>query len=309
MRPVTVLCILVLAAALPAHAQDQSLQHMQRCTELLERLNAHEGVNRGETPPLLWEDMVFTGRIYLSLCRDQMDYGPGGLAGRARTEATILNDIGVSLHNLGKYDDAIPVLQRCVSVNPDAAPCWTNMGLSFVELNKLEEARDSFRRAVAIGGYDVPNAAAVEVAKKQLAALGTVPPSSGAASGQGVAPSPVGTFVAEKQSVLAKVADPRKAWLLRCFRESRRCEHIEASVLDVGLVDIWPFEYAILGWDANGIVAQNDSATCVTARLVVNFAHKSVTLFTSPKKLKIATSVCRAASSETIELMRNGDAK
>jgi tetratricopeptide (TPR) repeat protein len=89
----------------------------------------------------------------------------------AKDEAIALDDISIGLNNLKEYEDALPLTRRCLAIKPDAAYCFTDMGVSYEGLGHLQDARQSYRNAIAIGGYDVANAGAIELAKKRLAAL------------------------------------------------------------------------------------------------------------------------------------------
>jgi S1-C subfamily serine protease len=84
-------------------------------------------------------------------------------------EAAALADIAIGLNQQGKFDDAIPVLGRCVTVKPDAAFCYVELGQGLEGLGRPLDARKAYERAVSIGGYDQLNASAIGFAKRRLA--------------------------------------------------------------------------------------------------------------------------------------------
>lgn len=133
----------------------QDIGHSEACTSLV---NQQTSALKSEQ----WEHLISAAREYLSNCKDGMD---------ARSEADALDMIMIGLNEQGRYEDALPLSRRCLSVKPDAAYCFTDMGMSYEGLGQLQDARQSYRNAIAIGGYDVVNAAAIELAKKRLAAL------------------------------------------------------------------------------------------------------------------------------------------
>lgn len=113
-----------------------------------------------------YEQLIAAARGFLTYCTGQIN---------EQEEATTLWKISVSLDQLGKYEDALPLTRRCAAIKPDAAYCFTEMGRSFEGLGRQQDAIESYRRAIAIGGYDKLNAASIEVAKSRLAALGSTP--------------------------------------------------------------------------------------------------------------------------------------
>jgi S1-C subfamily serine protease len=72
------------------------------------------------------------------------------------------------LFELDQADDAIPVLQRCVTTDPDFAACWEKLGEVSVSLGRKSEAKGFFKKAIEVGGIDEANAAAIDSAKQSL---------------------------------------------------------------------------------------------------------------------------------------------
>jgi len=110
-----------------------------------------------------WVLLVSLGRQYIGNCLD--------VYRDVKDEATTLDFIGIGLNNQGKFDDAIPVLGRCVTVKPDAAYCYADLGAALEGLGRLVDARKAFERAISIGGYDQVNANAIGFAQRELAAI------------------------------------------------------------------------------------------------------------------------------------------
>jgi len=67
-----------------------------------------------------------------------------------KMEVSALWSIAVGFNGQGKFEEALPVLERCVTVKPDAADCY--VGESFEGLGRLVEARKAYERAISIGG-------------------------------------------------------------------------------------------------------------------------------------------------------------
>lgn len=127
-------------------------------------------------------------------------------------------------------------------------------------------------------------------------------------------PYPVPHFIVDDRLGFVDVEGGERLhpFLLTCHRRPGECQLIEADYVGVkgekGFVHIGlPFTYTILRWDADGIVAQNDEAICITDRLVITFAEKSAVLVKSPKKLppqtpQLSKQWCEGMKSETIRL-------
>lgn len=137
----------------------QEVRHIEACNSL--RSEQASAIDSRQ-----WERLIAAAREFLSYCKDRMD---------TEDEASALDSISIGLNGLEKYEDALPLLRRCLAVKPDAAYCFTDMGESYEGLGLMEDARKSYRSAIAIGGYDVVNAAAIKLAKARLAALDTLP--------------------------------------------------------------------------------------------------------------------------------------
>jgi tetratricopeptide (TPR) repeat protein len=57
---------------------------------------------------------------------------------------------GVTLDNLGRYEEAIASCDRAISINPDDHLAWNNRGISLSRLGRYEEAITSCDRAISI---------------------------------------------------------------------------------------------------------------------------------------------------------------
>lgn len=155
-----ILCAAILLVcvswAMPPVALAQSDQHMAECTA---NAKSQSEAMRQDQPVL----MVSSTRWLLTNCRD--------LIRGADDEASVLSELGDGLTEQGNFEDAIPILQRCVTIKPDAAYCFTSLGWAFQGLGRFADARTAYERAISIGGYDQVNAAAIGMARRALAAL------------------------------------------------------------------------------------------------------------------------------------------
>ncbi len=85
-----------------------------------------------------------------------------------RAQASSLELIGSILVEQDQSDDAIPVLQRCATINPDYAACWEKLGEASASLGRTSEAKGFFKKAIEVGGFDEMNVAAINRAKHSL---------------------------------------------------------------------------------------------------------------------------------------------
>jgi len=157
MLVVQVLLIFSSWLAVPATASGQSIAEVvqrRACTKNVEtRTSAMERHQ--------WEILVSSARDFIANCL--------ALDNDHRGEADALADIGNGQIEQGKFDDAVPVLQRCVAIKPDAAYCFASLGEAFLGVGRIEDARSAYEQAISIGGIDTPNASAIKLAKARLA--------------------------------------------------------------------------------------------------------------------------------------------
>jgi S1-C subfamily serine protease len=143
----------------PSTASGQSYAEMVRMNDCISNMNARSDALSHQQ----WALLVSLGRQFIGHCLD--------LYGDNKVEATALDGIGVGLYQQGKFDEAIPLLERCVTVKPDAAYCYVDLGAALEGLGRLVDARKTFERAISIGGYDQVNASAIGFAQRELAAI------------------------------------------------------------------------------------------------------------------------------------------
>jgi S1-C subfamily serine protease len=139
----------------PVAASGQSSQHLEDCTRLMK---AQTSASQSKQ----WQLLVSASRSFLTNCRDLFD---------EHSEEIALYYIGVGLSGQGNFEDAVPVLVRCVTIKPDAAGCFLRLGEALEELGKTEDARKAYQQAISIGGYDDLSAAAIASARRDLATL------------------------------------------------------------------------------------------------------------------------------------------
>jgi tetratricopeptide (TPR) repeat protein len=72
-------------------------------------------------------------------------YSPNG--------AEIHNNLGLTLHYLGKSDQALGILEEGVAIDPDNQRIWLTIGYVSRELGKTAQAREALTNAIE-GGVD-----------------------------------------------------------------------------------------------------------------------------------------------------------
>jgi tetratricopeptide (TPR) repeat protein len=66
--------------------------------------------------------------------------------------ASFLNDSGIALTEANRPNDAIPLFQRALSIEPENPLLWLNLGIALQHTGEYEEAIGSFHRALSIDG-------------------------------------------------------------------------------------------------------------------------------------------------------------
>ena len=57
------------------------------------------------------------------------------------------NNKGLSLANLGRYEEAITSYDKVIEINPNNANAWYNRGTALDNLGRYEEAQNCFEKA------------------------------------------------------------------------------------------------------------------------------------------------------------------
>ena len=157
--------VLFACALVPSPRGAQMTQHETECAAM--SLTVGDAINKQQ-----WDTVAALERRYLSLCEDIMD---------TKTTAITLSILSESLTQLGlsklfsdaqaarsSFEDALPIAQHCAAVKPDGAYCYLEMGRALMGLHRYQEEAEALRKAIAVGGYDEENAAAVNWAKEML---------------------------------------------------------------------------------------------------------------------------------------------
>jgi len=108
-----------------------------------------------------WEKVVETGRQYLGGCPNVTK----------STETSVLAEVAQGLKDLDQPEDAVPILRRCVSLDPDKSPCWEEFGETELRLCRFADAKAAFRRVIEIGGFTELNSVIVSNSKRWLSDL------------------------------------------------------------------------------------------------------------------------------------------
>ena len=64
--------------------------------------------------------------------------------------AEAFNNMGVSLQNLAKFTEAIEAFKKALSIKFDYAEAFNNMGVSFQNLDKFTEAIEAYQKAISL---------------------------------------------------------------------------------------------------------------------------------------------------------------
>lgn len=93
--------------------------------------------------------------------RRLLDLGPG--------TADTHNNLGLTLHYLGRSDEALAALHDGIALDPDHQRIWLTLGFVNAQLGNFEPARHALTRATQVGG----DAAIVRSAQEMLSNLPT----------------------------------------------------------------------------------------------------------------------------------------
>jgi S1-C subfamily serine protease len=109
----------------------------------------------------IWKKVIAEGRRYLSVCPNP----------DRQKQTDVLAGIGEGLTHLGEVEDAIPILRRCLSIDPDNSVCWLDLGNAEMSLCRFADAKEAFQKVIEVGGFTELNASAVHLAKSELGIL------------------------------------------------------------------------------------------------------------------------------------------
>ena len=64
--------------------------------------------------------------------------------------ADVYNNIGITLKDQGKLGKAIKAFEKAISLKPDHAESYYNMGIAFQDQSKIYEAIEAYNKAISI---------------------------------------------------------------------------------------------------------------------------------------------------------------
>jgi S1-C subfamily serine protease len=111
---------------------------------------------------LEFNQVVDAGRKHLSGCSDWDSNKDMVIA---------LDLIASGLSQLGEYEDAVPILKRCLALEHDSMTCQYALGEAYFSLCRYDDAKEADMRVIAIGGFTEENAKHIEMAKSQLTVI------------------------------------------------------------------------------------------------------------------------------------------
>lgn len=152
----SLIIVVLVAAGAPLSAQDSGQAwQIQHCLPILEQSSSALNAKS-------WQIVVSASQRLMSECSEIMD---------PTQKARTLNEIGLGLNHLKRNAEALPVLQRCVSLFPEFSGCWLDLAWTSENLGHISDARAYYRKCIGSGAADEDNAQAIELAREGLAAL------------------------------------------------------------------------------------------------------------------------------------------
>src|SRR6185295_5133410 len=89
------------------------------------------------------------------------------------------NNLGAALREQGRLDDAIDSFRKALQIDESHAMAWCNLGHALRQQSKLSAALDPFRRGHELGsrqpGWNFPSAQWVQETERLLAAESKLP--------------------------------------------------------------------------------------------------------------------------------------
>ena len=65
------------------------------------------------------------------------------------TGPEVYNNLGNTLKELGRFDEAEPILRKAIALEPDFLEANSNLGHLLAETGRLDEAAESYKRALS----------------------------------------------------------------------------------------------------------------------------------------------------------------
>ncbi len=87
-----------------------------------------------------------------SYARHVLELEPGKVNGEQRVEA--LGYRGVALRRLGRFEEAIPVFEEALKLQPDTYNTWCSLGILHVVAKHVEDAEHSLQKATELAGVE-----------------------------------------------------------------------------------------------------------------------------------------------------------
>jgi Flp pilus assembly protein TadD len=81
---------------------------------------------------------------------EQAAQGYSQLIGMGTVDADIYNNLGITLHYLGRSSEALTVLDQGIAIDPNYQRIWLTKGFVNSQTGNIEQARSALGRAVAL---------------------------------------------------------------------------------------------------------------------------------------------------------------
>ena len=178
MKTLVLVIISLMLAGAHISAQTAEQWPIQQCVALSEQSGAAADSES-------WQTVVTLNVRKMMHCSEFMS---------SADKAAVLNTIGTALYRLERNEEAVTVLQKCVSLYPQDAGCWLVLAWASEDLGRISDARKYYQKCIsagaADGAADEVNAISIMGAREGLANLDRNYPNENAHNQTRGAPAP-----------------------------------------------------------------------------------------------------------------------
>lgn len=109
-----------------------------------------------------WSDLVSISRTKMTVCESLISN---------KDKASTLSSMLIGMNELGQYEDAVSVANRCIKYDANNSACYAQLGRAYFETKEYSKSLSAFKSVISLGAYDDLTVGTVKFAKSYISKI------------------------------------------------------------------------------------------------------------------------------------------